>query len=92
MTNSNPTRADVTILNDRLPGFHGTAKLIEVAGKHYVVSATVAPFSGPETLVFQADANGQVTNWVEVAGGRGSLNHEVAIADLLNTLAAGGEK
>lgn len=89
MTKTNPTRADVTIHNDRLPGFHGRAKHIEVAGKHFVVSATVAPFSGPETLVFLADANGEVTNWIEVAGGRGSLDHEDAIADLLDTLAGG---
>lgn len=81
------TRADVTVHNDNLPGFHGTAWLIEVGGKHYAVSATDVPYSGPETMVFAADETGQVIDWMDLAVVH-TLDHEAAIADLLATLVA----
>ena len=63
-----------------LKGFQGSAVLVEHGGKHYVVSSVNA-YSGPETLVFEADEHGEVTNWGDVAGGRG-MSREEAIADL----------
>jgi hypothetical protein len=59
-----------------------------VTGQHYVVSSVVALFSGFETLVFRADAKGEVTDWLEVAGGRG-VSREDAIADLDERLVEG---
>jgi hypothetical protein len=84
------TRDDVIVHNDSLPGYQGHAKLIEVGGQHYVVSATVVMLSGPEVLVFKADPDGKVTDWLDVAGIRGTLDHEDAIAELLVTL--GGDR
>jgi hypothetical protein len=64
-----------------LNGFTGQAVLVKRGADHFVVSSTVAMFSGPETLVFPADATGKVTDWGEVAGGRG-MSREQAIAQL----------
>jgi hypothetical protein len=50
-------------------------------GRHFVVSSVTAMLSGPETLVFEADTDGNVTDWLEVAGGRG-MSRDEAIADL----------
>ena len=72
-----------------LKGFKGQACLIEHAGKHYVVSSVDAMFTGPETLVFEADANGKVTDWGDIAGGRGMSRAE-AIADLERMFRVGG--
>lgn len=49
----------------------GDQVLVKQGDDYYVVSSVVAPFSGFETLVFPADADGNVTSWGEVAGGRG---------------------
>lgn len=64
-----------------LDGFMGDAVLVKKGGEFFVVSSVDAMFSGFETLVFPADAEGKVTDWGEVAGGRG-MNREEAIADL----------
>ena len=55
--------------------------LVKKGGRFYVVSSVVAMFTGFETLVFPADERGKVTDWGEVAGGRG-MSREEAIADL----------
>lgn len=36
--------------------------------EYVIVSAVVAMFSGPETYIFPADAEGYVTNWAELPG------------------------
>lgn len=64
-----------------LSGFTGQACLVKRGEDYFVVSSTNAPFSGPETLVFPADADGKVTDWGEVAGGR-SVSRAEAIAQL----------
>ena len=56
-------------LND----FTGEAILIKQAGRYFVVSCTVAPFSGLETLIFQADEHGEITSWTDVGGGPGIM-------------------
>lgn len=68
----------------------GDAVLVRDGSDHYIVSSVDAPFSGFETLVFRADDNGEVTDWCEVAGGRG-MSREEAIADLEDTLASAEE-
>lgn len=64
-----------------LDGFTGQACLVRKDDAYFVVSSTVAHYSGPETLIFPADANGKVTNWGDVGGGRGVSRAE-AIAEL----------
>jgi hypothetical protein len=59
------------------------AKQVLVRGPegYFVVSSVVAMFGGFETLVFPADEKGEVTDWGEIAGGRG-MSRDEAIADL----------
>ena len=46
-----------------------------------IVSAADVPFSGPETYIFPAEAEGNVVDWSEMDGSfRGALDHERAIA------------
>jgi hypothetical protein len=63
-----------------LDGFTGDACLVKRDGKHYVVSTTYAFGTGLETLIFPADAAGNVASWAEVGGGRG-IGRSLAIAD-----------
>ena len=53
----------------------------EYAGTYdqVIVSAVVAPFTGPEVLVFPADSEGEPINYVELDGYRGGLSHEEAL-------------
>lgn len=69
------------VVKEDLEGFTGFAGLVELDGDYFVVSSTNAMVTGYETLVFPADKDGKVTNWGEVAGGRG-MSREEAIADL----------
>lgn len=78
-----------------LDGFTGEAKLFrldppfqskgwddEQIGPHeyVVVSATVAMFSGPETYMFPADEEGNVTDWAELPGSfKGGMSRKVAL-------------
>ena len=72
----------------KLEGFTGDARLYRLNPSFYghkfvVVSATVAPFSGPETYIFPADENGEVTSWGELAGSfRGELDHKKALGNI----------
>lgn len=48
--------------------------------EYVIVSAAVVPISGPETYIFAANKNGQVTDWIELPGSfRGALDHERAL-------------
>jgi hypothetical protein len=50
-------------------------------GSHVVVSALNAP-CGPETYIFEADAQGNITNWTELDGSfRGGLDHQAALTN-----------
>ena len=51
--------------------------LIYYNNEFYIVSETVVPFTGLETLIFPADAEGTITNWIEVGGGKGLTLNEV---------------
>lgn len=70
-----------------LGGWKGSAVLVKAGEDHYVVSSVTPIIGGPETLVFAADEQGEVTDWGEVAGGRG-LSRSEAIADLEDSLAS----
>lgn len=57
--------------------------------KYVVVSAVVAPYSGPETFIFPADKDGKILLWAEMDGSfRGALDHEAAIRNAGWTLAS----
>ena len=59
-----------------LDQFTGQACLVQHKNEFFVVSSVDAPFTGPETLVFRSDNEGNVTEWGEVAGGRGMSRTE----------------
>ena len=75
-------RVDVEIIKELPESKSGAEQvLVRRGAKYFVVSSVVAMFSGFETLVFPSDENGNVTDWGEVAGGRG-VSREEAIEDL----------
>ena len=51
--------------------------LIYYNNTFYVVSESVAPITGIETLIFPANSEGNITNWTEVGGGSGLTLNEV---------------
>jgi hypothetical protein len=58
------------------PTWEGPASLAD----HVVVSATTVMYTGPETYIFPADAEGKVLDWGELDGSfRGRLDHEEAL-------------
>ena len=59
---------------------YGAARRVEY--NHVVVSAAIVDYSGPETLIFGADKNGKVLEWLELPGSfRGALDHVRALHD-----------
>lgn len=46
----------------------------ERSTSYVVASSAVVMFSGPETLIFPSDRYGNVLNWGELGGGRGSCD------------------
>ena len=68
-------------INGRKCGFND-AWLVKKGKKYYVVSNAIVPMMGySETLIFKSNKNGFVSDWCEVAGGRG-ITHEEAIKEL----------
>ena len=45
--------------------------ILEHQNRYFLASFSDVPYSGPEVLVFQSDEQGNVTDWIEVDGGRG---------------------
>ncbi len=45
--------------------------LIYYNNSFYVVSTSTLARTGLETLIFEADPQGNVTNWIQVGGGKG---------------------
>src|SRR4051812_8847990 len=90
------TQTNVTIETIKELPISGTGArqvLVKAGDQHFVVSSVNAGLffgfpGGFETLVFPADADGEVTDWGEVAGGRG-VGREEAIADLQRRLDTG---
>jgi hypothetical protein len=74
----------VRVLNYGLPDMKGQAWHVEFEGNYYVVSATDVPLSGPETMVFPANAAGEVTDWTELYVIH-SIDHEAALFGALHT-------
>ena len=76
----------VEIIRDISEKFRGTAKLVKKGEEYFAVSHieyTILDDGGPETLVFPCDKEGNVTDWCEVAGGKG-VSIEEAIKELEN--------
>ena len=59
-----------TIIDYKLKRTKGCRQvLVSHNGNYYVVSCS-AIMSGTETLIFESDSNGTITNWAEVGGER----------------------
>ena len=73
------------LVKDNLQNFTGHAALYRMEppldGREFVIaSATNAMFTGPETYLFPADADGRVIDWSEIEGSyRGGLSHAIAL-------------
>lgn len=53
---------------------------VEATHEYVWVSATVVPYTGPETYIFPSDADGNVLDWGELDGSyRGGLDHAEAL-------------
>ena len=86
MTNAMKTAKLVRVIE----GWTGDARLYQLSEpiehrddektEYVIVSATVAPFSGPETYIFPSNSDGEVENWGELEGSyRGGLDHAEAL-------------
>jgi hypothetical protein len=53
-------------------------------GHEYIItSASDVMFTGPETYIFPADKDGNITDWCELRGSyRGELNHKRCFANI----------
>ena len=71
----------VDIIKKYLAGFTN-AWLVKKGKKYFVVSGVNAMYSGWEVLIFPSTKQGKITDWGEVAGGRG-MTHEEAIQELV---------
>lgn len=59
-------------------------KLWKVGGEYIITSAASVMMSGPETYVFRANEQGDITSFMELSGSyRGGLDHEKAILGFL---------
>ena len=74
-----------TLVRKKVDGWCGDARLYRLSepleGHTWiVVSAAVAPFSGPETYIFGTDAHGKCLDYYELPGSfRGSLDYKAAL-------------
>jgi hypothetical protein len=66
-----------------LEGWKGDAVLVKKGEDYFVVSSADVFFSGPETLVFPANPEGEVEEFLKVAGGK-RVSREEAIEELAN--------
>lgn len=70
-----------TIINYELKRVKGCSQaLVSHNGNYYVVSCSTR-MSSPETLIFESDSNGTITNWGEVGGER-NVELDSVIADM----------
>lgn len=51
------------------------------SSRYVLVSATVVPITGPETLAFPCDKDGYVLSWIDVFGRCGTLSHEQVLRE-----------
>lgn len=71
----------IEIIKEQVSPVGAEQVVVRKGNKYFVVSSVNAMFTGFETLVFPSDAEGNITNFHEVAGGRG-MSREEAIAEL----------
>lgn len=74
------TRDDLRVVSTEVSGFVGTAWLIEIRGRYFIVSA-----GDGETRAFDANAIGEVTSWSERTG-IDRADHMACIDSLLEIL------
>lgn len=85
------TRGDVVVHSYDRPDWRGTAWHIEVANRHYVVSAVTLPpviagYKTCETAVFPANTDGTVENYRDLVMLDDVMDHEAAITELLGQI------
>jgi len=52
-----------------------------------IVSAVVAPYTGPETYIFPSNEAGAIVDWCEISGSyRGGLCHTKAMEGLMRSI------
>lgn len=60
--------------------YYRDAEYVKTTTEYVVVSAVNALFTGPETYIFPADTEGNVTSWLELEGSfRGAKDHHGAL-------------
>ena len=61
--------------------------------QYVITSAVSVAFTGPETYVFAATEDGEVSDWLELDGSfRGAFDHERAIEGYVESLTEGAEQ
>ena len=73
---------DVKIINKNLNGFYGVVWLIEIDERFFAVSAANTPDNGPETMIFECNEVGKVSDWLDLVVVN-EENHELAIDYLI---------
>lgn len=68
-----------------LSGFRGDARLYKLSepldGASFVIVSAVVAYSGPETYIFPATEEGEISDYGEMDGSfRGGLDHEMALS------------
>ena len=88
MTNDNASvpapDVSITFVRELTPPRRGASQcLVSIGDDYFVVSSIASAFDTglPETLVFPGNAEGDITSWGDVAGGR-NVSREDAILDL----------
>jgi hypothetical protein len=59
--------------------------LLQKGDEYFVASFADVSCSGPEVLVFPADSSGQITDWLEVDGGKGFYSLEEFLSGALSS-------
>lgn len=53
-----------------------------IEGARFVIVSAVCVFGAPETYIFEATSEGEITNWGELDGSyKGGLSHETALTN-----------
>lgn len=85
MTPTSENAKTATLVKSNLRDFRGSANLYRLdpplsESEYVVVSASVVPYSGPETYIFPATEGGEIADGGELDGSyRGGLDHELAL-------------
>lgn len=90
------------LIRDKLPGYTGYAHLYrmvppledyEHTPHEYVVISSTISYTGPETYIFPASSEGEITDYAALPGSRkGTLNHLDVLSELEYILVTGEQE